>query len=394
MSGITNSIYNSSSYALYQHSKAIYKLQEQYSTGSRINRASDDPSSAYQVLGLKTQKKSLDNFISTIDDVSSILEMSSTVIGSMSKELSSIKVSLNQIISGTYNEDGRKRLAEQVDDALDQMVALANTKHSGKYIYGGNDTDSQPYAVEYTGDRISKVTYEGSEDQRNIEIGPGVESSAYYVGDDLFRTDERSSTVFAGDTGAANGTGTSSIRGDVWLKVTSDVDGHYNLSIGGATVDLGTVADLSNVAVKDAEGNVLYVDARNITKTGEEMVSVKGTYDVFNILISIRDLLLNDKGLTTTQLNECRSTLSDSIDEVTNRLLSQQTSLGSKIGFMENLKESLENIKYNTEDEATAIEQADIAQVSIDLARRETLYQMTLSATAKLMSMSLLDFIE
>ena len=51
-------------------------------------------------------------------------------------------------------------------------------------------------------------------------------------------------------------------------------------------------------------------------------------------------------------------------------------------------------MKNNTEDETAAIEDADIAQISIDLAKRETLYQMTLLATGKLMSMSLLDFID
>lgn len=389
-----NSIYNSSSYALYLHSKALSKLQEQYSTGSRINRASDDPSAAYQVLGLNTQSKSLENFISTIDDVSSVLEMSTTIFNSMSSELSKVKVSLNQIISGTYDENGRKRLAGQVNDSLNQLVSLANTKHSGKFIYGGNDTANAPYTVEKTGERITKVTYRGSDEDRNIKVAPGVESNAYYVGDELFRCDERSKTTFVGETGSGIGTGTSSVKGTVWLNVTSDVDGHYNLSIGGPTVDLGTVADKSNVAVKDADGNVLYVDARNISKTGHEMVNISGTYDIFNVLISVRDLLLNDRGLTTSQLQQCRSTLSGSLDEVSNLLLSKETSIGSKIGFLDDLKQSITNINYNTEDEATGLQQADIAQVSIDLARRETLYQMTLAATAKLMSLSLLDFIE
>jgi flagellar hook-associated protein 3 FlgL len=148
------------------------------------------------------------------------------------------------------------------------------------------------------------------------------------------------------------------------------------------------------VPVKDADGNVLYVNATNINSTGYEMVNVAGTNDIFNVLINVRDLLLNERNLSTTQLQRCRSALSDSLNEVSNLLLSQQTSIGSKIGFVENLRDSLENIQYNTEDESTAIEQADIAQVAIDLARRETLYQMTLSSTAKLMSMSLLDFID
>ena len=62
MSGILNSIYNNTSFALHLHAEAMGALQEQVSTGSRINRASDDPSAAYQVLGLNSQKRSLQNY--------------------------------------------------------------------------------------------------------------------------------------------------------------------------------------------------------------------------------------------------------------------------------------------------------------------------------------------
>jgi flagellin-like hook-associated protein FlgL len=82
------------------------------------------------------------------------------------------------------------------------------------------------------------------------------------------------------------------------------------------------------------------------------------------------------------------------LDEVENLLVGKETSIGSKIGFLDNLKNSFENIKYNTEDQTTTIQQADIAQLSIDIARHQTLYQMSLAVAGKLMSMSLLDFIQ
>lgn len=393
MSGILNSIYNNSSYALYLHGKAIAQLQEQYSTGSRINRPSDDPSGAYEVLGLKSQAKTLDNFMKTIDDVSSVLKLSTTAIGQMVTELADTKANITQVISGSYSESGRQILADKVNASLEKMLSLANTKHAEQYIYGGNDTQSVPYIAEKDSrGYITKVTYQGSDEERTIEVGPGVESSAYQAGSDLFQTNARSTPEFSGTTGAAVGTGTASVKGTVWLNVTNDGT-DYNLSIGGPTVDLGTVGDLSNVAVKDADGNVLYVDARNINGTGYSMVTVPGTYDIFNTLISIRDLLLNKNNLNETQLAECRNNLSDSLDEVKTHLLGKETSIGSKEGFIDDLKTSLENIKNNAEDEATSIEQSDIAQVSIDLARRQTLYQMTLAATGKLMSMSLLDYL-
>ena len=177
--------------------------------------------------------------------------------------------------------------------------------------------------------------------------------------------------------------------------MTRDSDSHYNLSIdGGPAVDVGNVSDPSNVAVKNSNGQVLYVDATKINSTGVNMVTVTGTCDVFNTLITVRDLLENKKGLSDSQLSVFREGLSASLDEVNNLLVGKETSIGSKIGFLDNLKTSLENIKNNTEDQTTTIQQADIAQLSIDIARHQTLYQMSLAVAGKLMSMSLLDFIQ
>jgi flagellin-like hook-associated protein FlgL len=61
---------------------------------------------------------------------------------------------------------------------------------------------------------------------------------------------------------------------------------------------------------------------------------------------------------------------------------------------LEGIKSNLEDVKVNTEDQTTQLEEADIAQVAIDLSRHEALYQMSLAVAGKLMSLSLLDFIQ
>jgi flagellar hook-associated protein 3 FlgL len=393
MSGSLNGIYNNTSYALNLNTEAIGTLQEQVSSGSRVNRASDDPSAAYQILELNSQQKSLENYMNNIDDISSILDTSTSTIQNMVSEISNTKVSLNQLLSGTYDETGRKSLASQINDTLEQMVSQANTQYLGQYIFGGDNTSSAPYVAQRTNGEITSVTYQGGSQQRNVEVAPGVQSSAYCVGEDLFSSNDRSTPTFLGSTGAAAGSGTSSIKGTAWLTVTKDSNNHYNLSIdGGPVVDVSTASDPSNVAVKNSSGQVLYVDTTHIVGTGVNMVTVPGTCDIFNTLITVRDLLENKQGFSESQLSTFRDGLSTSLDEVNNLLVGKETSMGSKINYLDKLKTSLDNIKSNTTDQTTTIQQADIAQLSIDLARRQTLYQMSLAVAAKLMSTSLLDY--
>jgi len=395
MSGTLSNIYNKINFALYAHSEAMARLQEQIATGSRINRASDDPSSTYQVLGLNSQQTSLENYINNLSEVIQTLETTSTIIENLISEYAETKTRLTQISSDIYGEQGQQRAAEEVDDILEQVVVLANIKHSGQYLFGGSNTKSAPYVVERSNGKIISVTYQGSAENRNIEVAPGLESSAFYVGENIFRSSNRENPVFLGNTGAKAGTGTPSVTGDTWLTVTHDGT-NYKLSIddGASSVIVPLGGGDTNQAVTDLKtGKVLYVDSTEINSTGVEMVSISGTYDIFNTLISIRDILKNEKGLTDAQVKELINNSLNSLEEISNLLVQTEVSVGSKIGFSDNLKESLTDLKYNTEDELTRLTEADIAQVAIDLSRREVLYQMSLSVAAKLMSMSLLDYI-
>jgi len=397
MSGALNNIYNNVSFALNLHTEAMAKLQEQVSTGSRINQISDDPAAAYRVLGLNTNVKSLENYINNLSEVISILELSSVIIEDITSNFTETQIRLTQISSGIYDEAARKRTAEGINDILEQTVSLANTKHMDQYLFGGTNTGSAPYTVERTNGKITGVTYQGSFENRDIEVAPGLESSAFYIGDNIFRSNNRSDPIFIGDTGAKAGTGTSSIHGAVWLEITEPVAGTYRLSIDDdptSYVDVTVPPGDANTMVTHAEtGEVLYVDTTAIASTGVDLVSVPGTYDIFNTLIIIRDVLENEKGLSDAQVREQLNHLPSLFEETDKLLVQSEVSIGSKIGFLDNLKNNLKDIKYNTEDEATRLQEADIAQIAIDLSRREVLYQMSLSVAAKLMSMSLLDFI-
>jgi flagellar hook-associated protein 3 FlgL len=400
MSGTLSSVYNNFSFALRLHADAMAALQEQASTGSRINRASDDPSAAYQVLGLNSEKRALENYMANISESMDILNMYSSTSDTMSSLITDVRTRLTQITSGTYGEDAvgrqaRERVASEINNILEQMVSLANTKHLGQYIFGGSNTSSPPYVVQRSNGEITSVTYEGGLQGRDIETAPGLQSGILYTGDSIFQSDNRGEPVFLGNTGAAAGTGTSSVRGDVWLTVTDDGSGSYNLSIddGATTVNVAAAADITNIAVTNSAGQVLYVDATNITGAGVEMVRVTGTYDIFNLFINIRDLLKNQRDLPATAAVDLIDESAASLDELKNVLVDKQVIIGSKINFLNNLKDSLENIKFNAENQATVVQQADIAQVAIDISRRETLYQMSLSVAARLMSMSILDFI-
>ncbi len=499
MSGILSNVHGNISFALNLHYKAMARLQEQAYTGSRINRASDEPSTAYLVLGLNSQRRTLANYMDNVANAQSTLDIASTTVSNMVKSITDAKVAL----AGVTDTDGaiaQYVYPETIDNLLEDLVLSANWQHRSQYLFGGSDTDSAPYKITRGNDgKITEVTYQGSLEDRDIEVAPNVESSAFYVGDNVFRSNDREDPEFVLDnTGAAKGDGTASVTGYTWLTVAAAVNeqqtititggtptsGNINIAFGatpplsvnvgfhataadvetaletlgdigdvtctgtflddadgitiefagplplaltnvaemvvtnvdlnnGATPEISTdrdggmqlsidggttvgipIGDKTNVAVTNPDGKILYVDATNIANTGVDLVNISGTHDLFNTLITIRDILENENGtFTSGQLNTMRNNSTEALDELSGLLSEMTVNVGTRIGFLQTIKDNLEDMKYGVEDEATLLQEADIAQVAIDISRRQTLYEMSLSVAGRLMSISLLDFL-
>ncbi|MCK4625573.1 MAG: flagellar hook-associated protein FlgL [Phycisphaerae bacterium] len=470
-------IYNNMMYGLENHSQTLARLQEQIASASRVIRASDDPSNAFQIMDIKAQTRTLEVHSENLDRIIMSMAQADSVMQTLSSSLITAMELLTSAASGT-SEAQRSGMAIGIDSILDQAVDLANTSVLGQYVFGGDaSSTSAPYVAHYEDGKIVSVTYEGSLRNINVPVAEGINQSATLVGDDVFRSDDRSGPIFFGDTGAASGVGTSTVRGDVWLTImhdtttyggatgvaagsrsgdedtiigtshtlTLDADtskirlddgqfiaftgGEVNLELTNASGDvvfvdmtslagglsgmidisinatgkmsiddLETTVDLTaftdNEVVTDSDtGRILYVDATQIERVGVEPVRVPGTYDLFGMLINVRDILLNDRGLSDAEQSELLSEAIESLNEVMSGLTDSLVVVGGRLQAMDTLKATLVNIKGGLDTQKSLLQDADIVELAAELARTQTFYELTLAATARVLSLSLLDYL-
>lgn len=396
MAGSLVSLTNSVTSALSNHAAQMAKLQEQAATGLRINRVSDDPGDAYRLLNLQTMDRQKTSFMSGMSDVMDFLDISSGIVQNFSEKMTSIRQQLTSITSAIHsqNADTKASAADGIDMMIEDLVSLANWQHRGQWLFGGADSTQAPYSVNRDNGMITSVEYVGADFARQVEVNDNLNVEMNIVGSELFAANNRSTLEFLGNTGCAAGTGTPTVKGDVWLTVEQTAGG-YRLSIdnGDTWTNVSFPPGDANTAVANAEGKILYVDTTNIQQAGTEPVRVKGTYDVFNLLISIRDLLLNTHDLSLTDQDNLIQRAVAEFQNLHEKVTQGLTSAGGRIGSLEMMKQSLEEAKYNLQEEISALGDADITQLSVDLSKRETLYQMSMLIASKLFNMTLLNYV-
>jgi flagellar hook-associated protein 3 FlgL len=132
---------------------------QQAQTGLRVNLPSDDPIAAAQLARLSASQAQVTARRGSISSVRGDTELAESSLQQASDLMATAKELAVQGGNGTLGASERASLALQVKDIRDQMLGVANTKGSSGYLFGGSQTQTQPFttAGAFTGDDESHV---------------------------------------------------------------------------------------------------------------------------------------------------------------------------------------------------------------------------------------------
>jgi flagellar hook-associated protein 3 FlgL len=115
-------------------------LQAQMSSGTKITKASDDPSGTADVLRIESEQRQLDQYSRNAADGKAWLL---TVDSSLTTSLATLRKVRDLTIqggSGALGDTSRIAIAEQVDGLRDELLAQANTTYLGRPVFAGTTT--------------------------------------------------------------------------------------------------------------------------------------------------------------------------------------------------------------------------------------------------------------
>ena len=152
-------------------------------TGTRINKPSDDPAGAAQMVINTAQSTQADTFLRSITSVTGLLQTADST-------LSSVVTALQRAISlgveganGTLSDSDRADVASELTGIKQQLLSLANTPYQGEFIFSGTST-VQPFVADATSP--SGVTYNGNAGTNNVEVGQNYPLQISQAGSLLF----------------------------------------------------------------------------------------------------------------------------------------------------------------------------------------------------------------
>ncbi len=171
----------------------ISTLQRNLSTGKRINQISDDPEKIETALRYRNLLKYNSRFEENINNAAEFLTFTSNALDDSAEIVARIKELAIQGIDST-SSDEFNAIAEQVDELIQQLVNIGNTRFKDRYIFGGNNVNSPPFTMAPDLSAVN-VNPDGIDGKLKVELGQGkidqyniTGQEAYLSQVDIFQT--------------------------------------------------------------------------------------------------------------------------------------------------------------------------------------------------------------
>lgn len=156
----------------------IARDDQQISSGTSLNVASDNPEAVTPVLDDHNQIAQLTQLISNLNQQQTVAQTADGALQTASSLLNQLISLGTEGAAGTATADSNSVLAQQVEQIQQQLVGIANTSVQGQYIFGGDDPATQPYSYDWSS---PEGVVSGGTPSNSIAIG-GLDGSSIVPG--------------------------------------------------------------------------------------------------------------------------------------------------------------------------------------------------------------------
>ncbi len=153
----------------------VAKRLEEVITGRRLNKPSDDPVDTLAALNVRYELANNQQYQRNIARAQSVLNGTEIVVTNILERITDAWELAVQMANDTYSPEDRATTAYQLDQMIENLLSLANTRTGGKYIFAGTQDTYAPYVAETDKNgNITGILTTGSRGDKDFAIGEGI----------------------------------------------------------------------------------------------------------------------------------------------------------------------------------------------------------------------------
>jgi flagellar hook-associated protein 3 FlgL len=392
-----------------QQEAALATTQQQVSTGLQFSEPSQNPTAASQVLGLNATLGETTQYGTNANLAQSRLNIESSTLTSVINTLQSARSLALEANNATENASSKASLAQQIQAASASLLQLANTKDgTGQYIFGGTATGTLPFTQGPGG----TVVYNGTQDQRLIQIGADAQVADGDSGASVFQQIPNGNGTFvasaaAGNTGSGVIGATSVTSPSAWAAGSPPYTIAFADAVPATTPPTlqYTVTDHTGATVVPAtnytDGQAIAFNGATLTMSGTPAPSDTFTVassthqDVFTTLQSLVTALTASAstGGQTPTSNSINQAI-DALDQALTNVSNVQTQVGTRLQSIDSQTSTNSAFTLQVQGDLSNLQDLNYASAITTLNQQMTALQAAQESYAKIQGLSLFNYIQ
>ena len=393
-----NMKYNTMVNNLFRAQDNYNAAMEKMASQKKINRPSDDPVGMSRILSLRKSRASVEQYRRNIDGCNSWIKITESKLSSVDDLLVNAQEIAIAQSTATASAETRSISAVAVQQIMDEMLSLANSKYGDRYLFSGTRMDEEPF----------------SSSESAATIGPAVAADG---------------NVFDGTVASGGGPYTGSVNKTYVVKIIDSgafgtatyqvsSDGGKNWSStdtipAGGTITLGDGIDLSFTAGSNdlTTNDIFYVHASApgyYNGNGEELSVEIGKDTPFDYSISGESVFTDNGGGNVDifkVLNDLKSSLEandpdgiaaqlDNLQKASEQVNENIARCGARMNRLEIAENNMADLDFNLTKLISNTEDADISEIATELAMKEIALKASYATASKIENLTILDFLK
>jgi flagellar hook-associated protein 3 FlgL len=371
---------------LQRQAEQLYNVQTKIATGKQLNKPSDDPIGLGQVLNYRSKLSVIEQYQDNINQGKTLIESNELTLELMDELIGLARGLAQEYSDPDLSPEDKQMAAKEVQDIYDQIVALANSKFGGNYVFSGHQTDTAPFShlVEISGGVAGDLTLGLSDDATDVTIEIRDQNGTAVR------------TINLGDGITPGSGGTQGINTIVWDGLDDGglplVDGQYTFTI---TAMNGANTVQNYVTYNGDDGQLPIVIGENIEVAidmdGRNYFTPAGGVNLFETLQDIVTGFNNpDSEAGSAQIMAAV----EQLDQACQQINTKRSEYGPKLYRLEQAENHWMYFSSNLQIAIGKIEEADITQAALELSSLELAYESTIATAARIIQPGLVNFLD